>query len=308
MLHASHDSPLFVIQGVFNNDGNESTIYCGFKRNEKKQFKLNQKEYSRLSEHVGQFPVVMISPTDTTLIYGGSEERRKLLDSIISQYDKIYLDDLINYNKVLSQRNALLKHFAQQHRFSKHDIEIWDVQLIDLGNKIYENRSRFITDFVPTFQKYYDIISDGNEQVAIEYDSQLNRGSMEELLNKALEKDRLLQYSTVGIHKDDLLFTINNYPVKKFASQGQQKSFLTAIKLAQFEFIKTIKEVKPILLLDDIFDKLDDSRVNRLIELVSQHNFGQIFITDTHPERAANFFKRINVEAKVFTVKNGIVN
>lgn len=302
-----HNAPFFVIQGVFNRAGKSETVYCSFKQGEKKQFKLNQKEYPRLADHIGLFPVVMIAPIDTNLITEGSDERRRLLDSIISQFDKMYLDDVMNYNKVVSQRNALLKHFAQHHRFDKHALDVWDVQLIDLANKIYEKRKKFIDDFVPVFQKYFEIISSGKEQVGMAYDSQLNHGNITDLLHVAMDKDRALQYSSVGTHKDDLLFTIDKYVVKRFGSQGQQKSFLIAMKLAQFEMLKNIKQVKPILLLDDIFDKLDEVRVSNLMRLVSDDNFGQIFITDAHPERAAEIFKKINVKTKVFEIKDGTI-
>ncbi len=302
-----HDGEFFVLQGMFAVGNKEENVYCGLKRNQRKIFKRNQKEYERLADHIGLLPVVMISPTDTSLITEGSEERRKFIDSIISQFDKRYLEDLINYNKVVSQRNALLKQFAQSRRFDEASLEIWDEQLITLAEKIYSKRHDFVNSFLPIFRDYYRFISHGREEVAVIYESHLHEGNFCNVLKAALEKDRIMQFTTVGIHKDDLIFTVEGHPVKRFASQGQQKSFLIALKLAQFDFIKEVKKVKPILLLDDIFDKLDNLRVKRLMELVSKENFGQIFITDAHPERVEKIFEDINVKIRTFVVKNGTV-
>ncbi len=305
--NVKHETDFFLVQGAFMLNGKEENIYCGLKRNQRKVFKHNQKEYERLADHIGLLPVVMISPTDTSLITEGSEERRKFIDSIISQFDRYYLDDLIQYNKIVSHRNALLKQFAQARKFDEASIEIWDDQLIPLAEKIYDKRLDFIRKFLPIFREYYQFISLGREEVAVHYESHLHKGNFREVLKAALEKDRIMQYTTVGIHKDELVFAIQDHSVKRLASQGQQKSFLIALKLAQFDFIKEIKKMKPILLLDDIFDKLDDKRVKRLMELVSKDNFGQIFITDAHPERVKKVFEEINVGIKTFVVKNGTV-
>lgn len=300
-----HEAPFFVIQGLFEINENEEEVYCGQKRNQKKQFKRNKKEYSRLADHIGLIPLVMVSPADSELITEGSESRRKFIDSVIAQYNRDYLDSLIKYNKVLSHRNALLKQFGDSGNFDVESLEIWNIQLIEYGQKVFEIRNNFINEFMPIFQKYYDLISSGKEKVDINYVSHLNNGSFTEVLEKALNKDRILEYTTVGIHKDDLDFTINHYPIKKYASQGQQKSFLIALKLAQFDFIKNIKQTTPILLLDDIYDKLDDSRVQQLMELVSNKNFGQLFITDTHPTRLAELFNKTNADYKLFKIENG---
>ncbi|MBL7888273.1 MAG: DNA replication/repair protein RecF [Bacteroidia bacterium] len=300
-----HQAPFFVIQGTFENEETQEEVYCGQKRNQKKQFKRNKKEYQRLADHIGLFPLVMISPSDSELITEGSESRRKFLDSVISQFDKDYLENLINYNKVLSQRNALLKHFAHKSSFDKGSLEIWDMQLVELGQKVYETRKKFIDAFLPIFQKYYELISGGKETVNIGYNSHLNNGDYAVILDAALNKDRLLEYTTVGIHKDDLEFKLSDFPIKKYASQGQQKSFLIALKLGQYEYIKHIKKTNPILLLDDIYDKLDDNRVRQLMELVSHKDFGQLFITDTHPNRLAELFKHTAADHKIFQVKNG---
>jgi DNA replication and repair protein RecF len=300
-----HEAPFFLIQGTYISDEKEEEIYCGLKRNQKKQFKRNKKEYQRLADHIGLFPLVMISPADSELITEGSESRRRFIDSVVAQFDRAYLDDLISYNKVLSHRNALLKQFADSRKFDIESLEIWDAQLIDYGTKVHEKRQKFITSFIPIFQKYYELISGGREQVGVNYISHLNDSTFSAALIKALNRDRAMEYSTVGIHKDDLDFTINGYPLKKFASQGQQKSFLIALKLAQFDFIKNIKNTTPILLLDDIYDKLDDLRVKQLMELVCSENFGQIFITDTHPSRLAEIFKNTGTDFKLYKINEG---
>ena len=300
-----HEAPFFLIQGSYVANEKDEEIYCGLKRNQKKQFKRNKKEYQRLADHIGLFPLVMISPADSELITEGSESRRRFIDSVIAQFDREYLERLISYNKVLSHRNALLKQFGDIRRFDKDSLEIWDMQLIEHGKKGYETRKKFINSFIPIFQQYYELISGGREKVGIQYVSHLNDTSFEDALEKALARDRTVEYTTVGIHKDDLEFTINGYPLKKYASQGQQKSFLIALKLAQFDFIKSIKQVTPILLLDDIYDKLDDIRVKQLMELVCSDNFGQLFITDTHITRLSDIFKATNADFKVFKITNG---
>ncbi len=302
-----HDEPFFVIQGTFDKEEKEEKVYCGLKRNQKKQFKRNKKEYSRLADHIGLFPLVMVSPYDSDLISEGSETRRKFIDSIIAQYDRVYLDNIISYNKVLSQRNALLKKFHEGRYFDPDSLEIWDVQLVDLGTKIHAARKTFLEAFIPVFQKHFDEISGGKETVHLEYKSQLNGGDFATLLAEAVEKDRVLHYSSLGTHKDDLLFKIGEFPIKKFGSQGQQKSYLIALKLAQFEHIKSIKKCTPILLLDDIFDKLDETRAQHLMELVSSNVFGQIFITDTHATRVPELFEHLDINLKRFTIQSGEV-
>jgi DNA replication and repair protein RecF len=300
-----HDAPFFLIQGQYDLNNNAEEIYCGQKRNQKKIFKRNKKEYSRLADHIGLFPLVMISPADSELITEGSESRRKFMDSVIAQFDREYLENLITYNKILSHRNALLKQFGDSGKFDKDSLEIWDDQLISSGEKVFQRRKDFINNFIFIFQKYYELISGGREQVGITYVSHLNDNPFSAALEKALNRDRAMEYTTVGVHKDDLEFKINGYPLKKYASQGQQKSFLIALKLAQFDFIKEIKKITPILLLDDIYDKLDDKRVKQLMELVSTDNFGQLFITDTHPTRLPELFRSTNADLKAFRINNG---
>jgi len=301
-----HGENFFSIHGQFERNGDSvDKVSCIQKIGERKQFKLNDKTYDRLADHIGSFPLVMISPYDRDLINEGSEIRRKLIDSVISQFDKVYLDDLINYNKALQQRNSLLKQFYDRNFFDPAMLEIWDEQLSKLGSEIFEKRKLFIERFIPIFQKYFDFISESREKVSIAYESHLFNAEPQQLLNSTLDKDRILKYTTAGIHKDDLRFSIFDHPVKKFGSQGQQKSFVIAIKLAQFEYTKEEKGYKPILLFDDIFDKLDDKRVQQLIKLVSENNFGQVFITDTQRSRIESIFSIIDIDHRIFTVAEG---
>lgn len=302
-----HEAPFFVIQGTFMMGDQPEEIYCGLKRNQKKQFKRNKKEYTKLSDHIGLFPLVMISPADSDLIAEGSENRRKFIDSVISQYDKEYLDRLIDYNRVLSQRNALLKRFAETRTYEEASLEVWDMQLVELGRRIHAKRKDFITEFTPIFQHYYEQVSGGKEKVTLEYISHLDEGDFNDVLKKHLRKDMAFQYTTVGIHKDDLEFRISGYPVKKFGSQGQQKSYLIALKLAQFDFIKKVKKLTPILLLDDIYDKLDEQRVKHLMDIVGSGSFGQIFITDTHNDRIPRLFDNDINKFRLFRVQDGAV-
>jgi len=295
-----YGSDYFMIKGNFQFSDLIETISCGLKNGRKKSFKRNSKEYSKLSEHIGLIPLVTVSPYDSDLIIGGSEERRRFIDIIISQFDKEYLDKLLKYNRILTQRNQLLKQFASQGKFDMESLEIWDVQLIAHGNVLYQKRTEYIKNIIPIFNKYYRYISSDTESVSLEYKSQLNEANFDDLLKNSLEKDRILQYSTIGTHKDDLIFYLNANPLKKNASQGQQKTYLIALKLAQFDYIKQIGGIKPILLFDDIFDKLDSERVKQIIHLVADNNFGQIFITDTNKERLYHILKEIHIAYKLF--------
>ncbi len=302
-----HNEGFFVIQGHFEKTGEVSEVYCGIKRNQKKIFKKNKKEYDRLSEHIGQFPLVMISPGDSDLINGSSEVRRKFLDGIISQYDKVYLDKLISYNQVLKQRNALLKHFFESRSVDSETLEIWDEQLIIYGKTILEIRQEFLRQFIPLFNTYYKFISDSKEDVALHYENSLGEKDFRTALLTSLARDRAVHYTTVGPHKDDLEFTLDTFSLKKYASQGQQKSFLLALKLAQFEFIKDQKNTKPLLLLDDVYDKLDEVRFTKLLEMVSSDKFGQVFITDTHADRMNELLNQKQIAHRIFVVENSLV-
>ncbi len=295
-----HGEEFFMIEGSYILENREEKIVCSLKKGQKKELKRNDKAYSKFSEHIGQLPLVIISPADRDLIVDGSDTRRKFIDGVISQQDKEYLQSLIQYNKVISQRNALLKYFAANRTFDALNLKIYDDQLIVLGTRIYAKRKSFLEEFTPIFNEKYQTISEQKETVDLVYKSQLHMQSFEELLKNNLEKDKILQYTSVGVHKDDLSFDIGAYPIKKFGSQGQQKSYLIALKLAQFQFIKEQANVVPILLLDDVFDKLDEHRVSQIIALVNKDEFGQIFITDTHAERTENVIKQSNKPYQIF--------
>lgn len=299
---------LFLIQGDFDRQEKNEKITCGLKRNQKKQFKRNKKEYDKLASHIGLFPLIMISPYDVTIIMDGSEERRRFMDNVISQTDARYLDELMNYNRHLLNRNALLKQLALTRRYDPALLEILDEQLVASGQQIFEKRRRFMAEYVELFNTYYSYLTDDAEQVSLVYQSQLSDTPFEALLQQSVEKDKILERTTTGIHKDDLLFSIRDMPLKKFGSQGQQKSFLIALKLAQYAYVEKFKGFKPLLLLDDIFDKLDDRRTHKLMEMVSHHDFGQIFITDTGRERVSGIFKKIEVPLTLFEVDKGVVH
>lgn len=295
-----HGESFFMIEGDYILDDRNEKIVCSLKKGQKKVLKRNGKSYEKFSEHIGQLPLVIISPADRDLVTEGSDTRRKFIDGVISQQNKNYLKDLLSYNKVLSQRNALLKYFATNRTFDALNLEVYNERLSEYGARIFEVRKVFLEKFIPIFNEKYQIISDDKETVNLVYKSQLNDSSMKDLFQQSLEKDKMLQYTSSGIHKDDLSFEIGNYPIKKFGSQGQQKSYLIALKFAQFEFIKQQSNVVPILLLDDIFDKLDESRVLQIINLVDNDEFGQIFITDTHSERTENIVKQSNKPYQIF--------
>lgn len=295
-----HGEDFFLVEGEYKMPQKNETVACSLKRGSKKVLKRNGKIYEKFSDHIGYFPLVIISPADRDLIVEGSDVRRKFVDSVISQSDKTYLQHLLNYNKVLAQRNSLLKYFAANRTFDAINLRVYNEQLANYGSEIFKRRNLFLEAFIPIFEKRYSIISNNNEKVNLAYKSQLLTADMLSLFEQSVERDRVLQYTSVGVHKDDLQFEIDGYPIKKFGSQGQQKSFLIALKLAQFDFIKKQANVKPILLLDDIFDKLDDSRVAQIIHLVNNNEFGQLFISDTHKDRTEQVVKSTNKPYKIF--------
>lgn len=297
-----HQTDFFVVEGEFEKDGRIEKILCSFKRGMKKVIKRNGKAYDKFSEHIGFLPLVIISPSDRDLIIEGSDTRRKFMDGVISQSDKAYLQTLIKYNKVLVQRNSLLKYFVANNTFDPNTLAIYNEQLHNLGTEIHQKRVSFISAFIPIFKEQYAHISENEEDIMLSYESQLSNKELLKLLEENIDKDRAIQYTSAGIHKDDLSFTIGGHPIKKFGSQGQQKSFLIALKLAQFHFIKEQAKTTPILLLDDIFDKLDEKRVTQIVALVDNDNFGQIFISDTHAERTENVVKNIRQSYKIFTL------
>ncbi|MFN3755653.1 MAG: DNA replication/repair protein RecF [Flavobacterium sp.] len=295
-----HGEDFFLIEGLFEKKEREEHIVCSLKKGQKKSLKRNGKLYDKFSEHLGFIPLVIISPYDRDLIIDGSETRRKFLDSVIAPSDTTYLFHLIQYQKIIAQRNALLKYFALNRTFEKDTLQIYNEQAATLGHHIFEKRKNFMEGFVPIFKKHYENISSGNEQVDLKYESQLFEKSLLELFSSHLDKDKVLQYSSCGTHKDDLLFEIDGHPIKKFGSQGQQKSFLIALKLAQFEFMHHQSGEKPILLFDDIFDKLDEFRVSKIVQMVNNDLFGQIFISDTHPERTVAIVEQTHQSFNIF--------
>ncbi len=295
-----HGADFFVLEGEFDKSGRTESIVCSLKKGQKKILRRNGKPYQKFSEHLGLIPIVIISPADRDLISAGSDLRRSFIDSVISQLDATYLHELIQYQKVLTQRNALLKYFAANRIFERETLEIYNEQLDVFSRPIFEKRQAFLTEFTPIFESYFADVSAGAETPGLRYESQLFQNNLLSLLDEHLVKDRALQYSSAGIHKDDLLFEIDGHPIKKFGSQGQQKSFLIALKLAQFEFLRKRSGEKPILIFDDIFDKLDQDRVMRIIGLVNREDFGQLFISDTHPERTEAVVKSTQQSYKMF--------
>ncbi len=297
-----HNEEFFVIEGEFEKANRNENILCSLKKGQKKILKRNGKQYEKFSDHIGFIPLVIISPSDSDLIVEGSETRRRFIDNVISQLDSTYLQKLIQYQKIISQRNALLKYFALNHVFENDTLSIYNEQLNQLGQSIFEKRKQFLNDFIPIFNYHHQVITSSNETVQLVYESHLFDNDTKTLLEENLSKDRALQYTSVGIHKDDLSFQIDHFPIKKFGSQGQQKSFLIALKLAQFEFVKKQSGEKPILLFDDIFDKLDESRVSKIVEMVNNDQFGQLFISDTHKERTEKIVKTTHQTYTIFNL------
>ncbi len=300
-----YDESFFRLEGIFKKNDLKSGVVATFSSEKGKTISLNEKKHKKFSDHLGLFPAVMITPYDVDLIIGGSEIRRNFVDSIISQFDKEYLNLLINYKKALLQRNKLLKSFAEKRFFDKDLLEIWDYKIIEISPIVYKKRLDFINNFIETFANYYKKISETNEIASIIYKSELNDFKIDKILTENLQKDLALQRTTSGIHRDDLIFKLNDNLLKKTASQGQQKTFVTALKFAQCSFINTQTDIKPILLLDDIFDKLDTNRVQNVVNLVSDSHFGQIFITHTDKDKLETILKPSNVSHSIIEVCDG---
>ena len=297
-----HDQEYMSISGVYEEDNKEEKIVLSLKRNEKKVLIKNGKKYKKFIDHIGLIPAVIISPVDRNLITDGSDIRRKFVDGIISQSNKDFLFNLIEYNRTLKQRNKALKLFFNDKKKLVSTLEIYNFKLSKLGLDIYKKRNNFLKEFIPIFKNRYFELSSNKEQVDIDYKSDLSsKEEFAKTLINSLENDLRYKYTTRGIHKDDLLFLKDKNSVKKFASQGQQKSFLIALKLAKFDYLSKGNK-KPILLLDDIFDKLDDIRVEQIIKLVNDDHFNQIFVTDTNKERSESIIKKVNKSYKIFQI------
>jgi len=305
-----HDAEMAMVQGRYEIGGEEETISCGIKRGVKKQFRRGKKDYKRLLDHIGLIPAVMVSPQDSELIQDGSDERRKFMDGVISQYSKAYLEHLTQYGTLLKQRNALLKQYADTaaEMIPVTLFEVLEQQMVAHAIPIYEQRVRFIEQFVPYFQEVYAAISGAKEQVSLVYESQLHERDLAEALARTRQRDLILGWTSQGIHKDELEMQLGDYPLKRVGSQGQQKTYLLAMKLGQALYLDSVHAVnkKPILLLDDIFDKLDSERVERIVQLVVGEQFGQIFITDTDRQHLTSILREQS-EAKVWYVENGEV-
>ena len=302
-----HGQEFFVLEGIYDDpsstiDVSPLTVNCSLKRGSKKHFKRNKKEYKRLSEHIGLIPIVMVSPSDTLLIEGGSDERRRLMDAVIAQTDRQYIDALNRYNKALAQRNNMLK---QDEEPDPEIISIFEEQMASAGENIFHQRTRLVDQLIPVYQQFYEHISGAHEQVSLQYTSHCQRGPLLEVIQRDRWKDRAVGYSLHGVHRDDLEIMLDGHPMKREGSQGQQKSFVIALKLAQFELLRQAMPTTPLLLLDDIFDKLDAQRVEQIVSLVASDRFGQIFITDTNREHLDQILAASSHDYKIFHVEDG---
>ena len=303
----SHDADMCMLQGKYSfKDESEEIVYSAVRRRQKKQFKRNKKEYDRLSDHIGLIPLVMISPTDNELITGASEGRRKFMDMAISQFDKEYLRALVRYNKALQQRNALLKLEGEQ--IDESLLELWEDQMVADGSFIYQKRKEFIEKLTPIFNVYYSQISCSAEVVSFDYISQLNEGDFSELMVRNRLRDMAIGHTTTGIHRDELEMLLDGFPLKKVGSQGQNKTYFVSLKLAQFRYLLDTGGSTPIILLDDIFDRLDANRVEEIVKLVSRPEFGQIFISDTNRGALDRILDRINNSSNIYSVMDGVIN
>lgn len=301
----SHNEPFFVLQGNYLRQGANEDIYCGVKRGQKKQFRRNKKDYQRLSEHIGLLPLVIIEPMDELLIADGAEERRRYADSVISQCNKQYLEILLSYNKLLQQRNALLKRLADTPQPDLALLDVFDMQMSQLGTAISTSRQAFVNWIRPVLGEFYSNLSSDSESVDIQYLTGLSRYDLYQGLIETRQRDLALGYTSRGIHRDDIEFSLANYPIRKYGSQGQRKSFVIALKLAQYKYLSQHNGEQPILLLDDVFDKLDLVRGDNLINIVSGEEFSQIFITDTNRERLTRVLRFAQNDYKIFEVKSG---
>lgn len=301
-----HGEEFFMLDGLYlDEEGVEENVFCGMKRGTKKHFKRNKKEYKKLSSHIGLIPLIFVSPADTIFIEGGSDERRRLMDVVISQYDVTYIDALNRYNKALQQRNSLLK---SEEEPDEELMALWEEQMACYGEVLYEKRNTFIDELIPLFQDFYGRISGEKEKVSLRYVSHCQRGPLLDVIRRDRFKDRAVGYSLHGAHRDDLEMLIGDYPIKREGSQGQNKTFVIALKLAQFDFLKrTCSKTTPILLLDDIFDKLDAGRVEQIVRIVSGDDFGQILLTDTNREHLDRILRNSLSDYKMFYVEDGII-
>lgn len=312
VLNINHEADFLIIDGTFVT-GEATTeqeadhlrhtqITISLQKGQRKVLLADKKPYERMSEHIGRFPVVLMAPNDTDLVREHSEDRRHFFDGVLSQLDPDYLRDYLMYQQVLKQRNSLLKIFAERNQVDNDLLDTYDEPLLDLARRIHDRRQQFIGEFLPDFRKHYAFLSEDREEVNITYESEVSKADFADEFRHFRRRDTVLQRTTMGVHKDDYLFSIAGVPLKKFGSQGQQKTFVIALKMAQFEQLQADKQVKPILLLDDIFDKLDDRRIGKLIELMEHNAFGQLFITDARPERTRQLLESVKADVRFFEV------
>ena len=304
-LSVQHEADFFILDGTFINQGKATQITCSLQRGQRKVLMSDKKTYERMSEHIGRFLVVLVAPNDTDLIRGGSEERRRFFDGVLSQLNAEYLSEYLQYNKLLLQRNGLLKLFAEQNYFDNELLETYNEPLLRLARRIFEKRRDFMVEYLPLFIKYYAYLSESREAVEIVYESEVGSGEFERDFRQNRQRDLHAHRTQKGIHKDDFVFEIGGVALRKFGSQGQQKTFVLALKLAQYELLETQKQQKPLLLLDDIFDKLDDRRIQKLIQMMDDQCFGQTFITDARPERTQKLLEHCKAEVRFFEIKQG---
>lgn len=298
----------FRTEGIFQTPTGRESVEIKVSPGRKKEIIFSGKKRNKLSDHIGTLPCVIIAPIDVQLMLEGSEQRRKFLDNTIMQYDKVYVADVLSYNRLLKQRNATLKTFAEKHYYDKNLIDSISKGMMEPAHRMYGKRTSLVEGLSPLFEKYYGLIADEQEQCTITYKSQLESKTLAEIFQTNIEKDKILARTSGGIHKDDIGFKMNENTLKNFASQGQLKSFVLSLKLAQYEMVSRMSGISPILILDDIFDKLDRNRVGRLLELLSEDSFGQIFISDTNVDRVPDLLKEKNIKHKAFEIENGIVN
>lgn len=298
-LGFKHD--VFFIEGSFTDDKKFEKVVCSFQKSKNKKVLFrNDKSYKKLSEHIGLIPTVVVSPIDRDIIIGLSSDRRKFIDGIIAQTNLGFLDSLINYNKTLQQRNSYLKNCKINGSFDELLIDSFNQQLIRYGKNVYQKRKSFINRYVPFFDKHYHHICLGEENVEITYQSQLDDHEFEFLLKNSITQDLALGHTSKGLHRDDLNFYLNKKQLRKYGSQGQQKSFITALKFAQYEFLKTETQKSPLLLFDDAFDRLDQKRVEQILDLINRNGFSQIFLTDTHLNRTKETLGNISTDFEIF--------
>lgn len=306
LSNVRHGADQFLIEGILDNEGKKVTVSCSFAGERKKTIRENGKEYARFSEHIGKYPLVLVAPNDIELIWDGGEVRRKFFDALLSQVDKVYLGNLITYQTNLKQRNSALRMFADHGDIDRDLISLYDEKMALSAEVIYQKRSEFMKGFEPILKERYDFLLAGfSEAAGLTYESELSTIDFRKELSLRLDRDMSLGRTTTGIHRDDFPFTLNGKELKKFGSQGQQKSYLIALKLAEFEFLKTRTGIKPLILLDDIFDKLDDQRIHQLMKLVTDKTFGQIFITDARPGRSLDVLREAGVKSQNFIVEDG---